>query len=191
MEKYDLSYYNLLIFTILSAIISIILIIVVYLQDYKKYIPFIATLIFGIFGIILYIIIKVYLNNLDYNNQILTFDKCPEYFNKKIIDGKEICTNDSIYYDENNNQFILKVYPVDNINKQFPLPSKLNLTYSQSDNKYEKFPLNEINNTASLNNNTKKCSTIYGTVTDPDLATFNQYALTPWTNFKSQCASVN
>lgn len=192
MEKYNLSYYNLLIFTIITAIVSTFLIIVVYLQDSSKYMPFIITLISGIVFIIVYCIVKIYFNDKEIAKQILTFAKCPEYFNKKTIDGKEICTNDSVYYDENNKQYILKVYPVSSrpTTETYPFPSKLETTFRSTDNKYEKFPLSEINQTPSFTTNSKKCAPIYGSISDPNLKSFNQYALTPWTNFKSQCESI-
>lgn len=192
MEKYNVSYYNLLIFTIISSIFCILLTLILYYQGIEKYMPFLVTLISGVVLIIFYYLIVIYLNDKERDEQLLSFYKCPEYYNKKNIGGKEICTNDSLYYDQNNKQYIMKIYPASAklTTETYPLPSKLDVNYRPTDNKYEKFPLDEINSTVVFNSNTKKCSPIKGTVNDKSILSYNNYSLTPWTNIKSQCSSV-
>ena len=56
------SYFNTLIFTIISGIFSLVLIATLFFDMFKKYIPFIVTVEIGLFLIIGYCIYKIYNN---------------------------------------------------------------------------------------------------------------------------------
>lgn len=192
----ELSYKNTLIFTIIAAIISILLLLVLLMKNGRQYLPFIVTLECGIFFIILMCITQIYINEqnvLKYMNskdKIVTFSKCPDYFTKRTIGDKEICSNEYIYFDDNKNKFILKIYPL-STTKTIAFPTNHITTYDSNapPKKYEKFPLNEIQTAADLSTVAEKCSV----VTSPPggkLSAYDDYSLIPWTTMRARCETV-
>ncbi len=192
------SYFNTLVFTIIAGIISIILLVLLFFKDFKKYLPFIVTLEVGIFAMITWCIIQIYINeyaldklrkNLDYQ---ITFANCPDYFTKRLVGDKEICSNEYIYIDENKQKKIMKVYPVDDpsrpVSGMRPLPSTAVSDYKGGEKKWEKFPLHEIENEPSFKTYSDKCAPLFQAQTDAKVQYLDGYNLVPWTNMRSQCS---
>lgn len=194
------SYFNTLIFTVIAGIVSIILLLLLLFKDFKKYLPFIVTLEVGIFAMIIWCIIQIYINeyaldklrkNLDYQ---LSFSTCPDYFTKRLIGDKEICSNEYIYVDENNKKQLMKIYPIDDksrpVSGMRPLPSTADSNYKGNEKKWEKFPLHELENEPSFKTYADKCSPLFQEPSDEKIKYLKGYELVPWTNMRSQCASV-
>lgn len=194
------SYFNTLIFTILAGIISIILLVLLFFKDFKKYLPFIITLEIGIFTMIAWCIIQIYLNekflaelkkNLNYQ---ISFNTCPDYFTKRIIGDQEICSNEYIYIDDKKQSKIMKVYPADDksgvVSGMRPLPSTLSMDYKGTEKKWEKFPLNELDNEPSFKTYAQKCAPLFQSPADSKLSYLKGYNLVPWTNARSQCSLI-
>ncbi len=192
------SYFNTLIFTILAGIVSVILLVLLFFKDFRKYLPFIVTLEIGIFTMIAWCIIQIYINekalaklrkNLDYQ---ISFSTCPDYFTKRIIGDKEICSNEYIYIDGNKQKKIMKVYPQDDktgsVAGMRPLPATLSTDYTGKEQKWEKFPLNELENEPSFKTYAQKCAPLFQDPSDSKLSYLKGYNLVPWTNMRSQCS---
>lgn len=194
------SYFNTLIFTILAGIISLILLVLLFFKNFKQYLPFIITLEIGIFSMIAWCIIQIYINekllnklrkNLDYQ---ISFNSCPDYFTKRLIGEQEICSNEYIYIDDKKQRRIMKVYPADDksgaVSGMRPLPATLSMDYKGNEKKWEKFPLNELENESSFKTYTQKCAPLFQAPSDSKLKHLKGYDLVPWTNARSQCSIV-
>jgi hypothetical protein len=198
-EKRKVSYFNTLIFTLAAGIVSILLLALLFFKGFKEYLPFIIALEVGIFSIIALCITQIMLNE-SYLNKLkqmagyqMTFDKCPDYFTKRDSGDKEICSSDYIYKDKGNKNWIMKIYPEDNplepMRGSRPLPVNLTLDYRGDEQKYEKFPLHEIEKETSFKTYADKCKPLTGDSQDPKLAYLKGYNLVPWTTMNSKCAS--
>lgn len=187
------SYYNLLLFTIISALISLALIGALYFKGLNNYLTFIITVEIGIFLIIcwcIYVVLRnEYLMNLRKNDfsYTVTYNKCPDYYTQ-IRDkaGNIICLNNYSFTTPTGDSYILKIYPT----TASPSP---NIDYTYQDGvqvpKYESFPLNEISTNLPLY--TSQCSVFTknpGSNVPINLIGYNDI---PWTNVKSQCSLLS
>ena len=188
LENQRISYFNTLIFTIISGVVSLLLLCSLFFQPFKKYIVAIVTIEIGIFIIISYCIYKIvkndnYLKDLMAKNKlVINFDECGDYFVRRTDDkGDFYCSNDYVITDETNTSYIMKIYPA-SIN----LPSTNNLNYSNPktafvNNRLETYKLQELNN-SNLPTNTDKCRPLYDQVNQ-----YDGYDKIPWTYARSRC----
>ena len=200
-ENMKVSYFNTLIFTIFAGIVSLVLLVLLYFKGFNQYLPFIIALEVGLFGLILLCITQIILNeiyldklkkNLGYK---VDFNICPDYYTKRNNGNKEICSSDYIYIDKNKKNWIMKIYPEDDPKNPTqgsrPLPSMVSFDYKETDAKYEKFPLNEIENEKTFKTYAEKCGVLAKDPQEPSLAYLKGYNLVPWTTMNSKCASTN
>lgn len=199
-EHRKVSYYNTLIFTIVAAIISVLLLLGLMFKGGRDYLPFIITLEVGIFSIIAYCIILIIQGERKSNKQKLyalsqlSFNICPDYFVKRTIGDREICSNEYVVKDDKNRRSIIKIFPEDDklnpIGGLRPLPETHSFNYKGDEAKYDKFYLSEIESEKLLTAASDKCSILYKTPTDPALSYLKGYNLTPWTTMRAKCASA-
>lgn len=198
-DSKKISYYNTLIFTIISAIVSVLLLLVLLLKSGRDYLPFIITLEIGIFSIITFCVIQIIMGerNSEKNKQNeiskISFNTCPDYYLKKYNGDKELCSNEYIVKKGGIN-YIMKIYPADDPSNPTggirPLPSAHTFNYQGNEVKYEKFHLSEIDNENRLKTMSDKCSVLYNEPSNPELSYMKGYNLTPWTTMRSKCAST-
>lgn len=193
------SYFNTLIFTIVSAIVSILLLLVLLVKDGDRFLPFVITLEIGIFSVIVVCIIQIVMNERLVNrlkakaDAQISFNSCPDYFTKRDNDNREMCANEYIYVDEKNKKYIMKIYPDDDKQNKSggsrPLPPSHTFDYTGSEPKYEKFYLTEIENEKLLKTPGEKCAPLFNPPSDPNLNYLKGYDVIQWTTMRSKCAS--
>lgn len=192
-----LSYFNTLIFTIISGLISLILLALLFFKIGDNYILAIILIEVGIFSVIGYCIYQIIHNEFLINqlknsdNVLISFDKCPDYFLSKIDNnGNTYCSNEYIYEDAAMNKFVIKLYPEGQTPPTQHNPTKLDKlsgTTMAPEGPIDKFYINDINNNNTLKTNEDKCAPIFKDSTDPNGV--HGYAQLPWTYLKSQCES--
>lgn len=182
------SYFNTLIFTIISGIFSLVLMAALFFEIFKGYLPLIVTVEVGLFIIIGYCIYKIYENESIYEikksakNFIIDFQQCPEYYVKRIIDGNTICSNEYVTEDKFQKKQIIKIYPEDIAGQTtYSFPSNHSNTYVDSNNPQEKFRIDTISNNNTLSTK-DKCNVLYG-----NNQSLIKYSRLPWTGLKSRC----
>lgn len=200
MDGKKVSYFNTLVFTIVSAIISVLLLLVLLMKDGNKMLPFIITLEIGIFCIIALCIVQIVMNERLNNrlkankNMQMDFSTCPDYFTKRTFDNRELCANEYITVDERGQKYIMKMYPEDDTTQGTsgarPLPPSHTFDYKTDDPKYEKFFLTEIDSEKLLTTPGQKCAPLFAKPSDPNLQYLKGYDLVQWTTMRSKCASA-
>lgn len=186
------SYRNLLAFTIISGIFSLLLVLVLYVSRTKNttlpHLVMLVTLEIGVFVIILTTIIRIYIAEKKTDNvpQAIVYSTCPEFYTKTQLNGKDVCSNETIVTDPVTQELsIMKVYPVDTGNRIYNLPTTHSTTISNSTPVYDKFYMNQIS--TDLKSVNEQCDVITKQVTDPKLNRLKNYDAIPWTNVRSQC----
>lgn len=185
------SYFNLLIFTILCGIFSLVLImILLVINKIRDFIPFLITLEIGIFLIIIWCVIVIIsntnlINSAIQNNKVnIAFDSCPDFYSRMNDGTQDVCYNQTMYFDNNNKQYIMKIYP-----ENETLPSINNpMSDTNANNKNERFPLFQIANSSALSTYNDKCGVLLYEPTDVGLANFKGYSTVPWTTIKARCS---
>lgn len=195
-----MSYYNTLIFTIIAGIVSVCLLLLLLFKDFKKYLPFIVTLEVGIFAIIATCIITIFVNESVLNKlkkqmgYQISFTSCPDYYTKRTIGDKEICSNDYVYFNDKKQPFIMKIYPIDDKSNPTkgarPLPTTHVYEYKGDEPKWEKFPLNELDSEQSFKDYSQKCAPLFSDPSEPNLQYLKGYSVIPWTTMRSKCAAA-
>ncbi len=191
------SYKNVMIFTIISGIFSVLLVTVLLFTG--KYIPLIITLEIGIFLIIIITIIRIYLltrQSDTFTLKNVNFDQCPDYYSvKRGVNNREICSNEYITTDANGRQVITKFFPFTQPN-EVTVPETHETGYDtiDDDKKYKQFYLSEI--PTALKSVNDQCKIIKGEpvtasnfqgVSSANQLNFKEYSLLPWTYMKSKC----
>lgn len=197
MSAYKKSYYNTLIFTIVTGIFSVALLFVLMLKDGKSYLPFIITLEVGIVSIIALCITMILVNESRQAKKQqaasanVVFSSCPDYFVKRYDGNKELCSNEYLMKDETGKQYLIKIYPADSgttVDSKYTLPPTHSTRYN-NDPKYEKFYLNEIDSAPEFKSPSDKCALLFNSPADPKLVKYRGYNLPPWTTMRAKCDS--
>lgn len=195
-ESSKISYFNTLIFTIVSGIVSLILLLTLVMSPKVKEhaFYFVVAVEIGIFAIIVYCIYQIMFNEsklryADITSKI-SFYECPDYFVKTYQGADTLCVNNYQVTDDNDNKFLLRIYPEDQ-----PLPTELPI---QTTSKSEKFNLYHIEQTQDFKNAKDECAFI---LNEPqvNLATsaakqellnqFVGYSKLPWMHARSRCGT--
>lgn len=194
-----ISYFNTLIFTIVSAVVSVVILVLFYFKGLKPFWPFIIALEVGIFFIIGLCITTIILSELalekkkndrSYN---IPFTSCPDYFTMTNKDNKTYCFNEYIYIDDYKRKFLMKVYPDDDPsdpNGVRPLPSIASSDIVANDPKHEKFNLAEIESEPTFKSAFDRCGPVINDPSDVKLAYLKGYKLLPWTSMRAKCESL-
>jgi len=185
------SYFRLMIFTIMSAIVSIILLVLLLLGFLQEYIYFVLGVECGIVIIIIYCIYKITRASSKWNLSIPTiyFNSCPDFYTQKTdSNGVAYCANEHIVKDTYNNQSILKTYPLYTTSTS-GMPVTLPQTNDDSPPmtatpRYDRFYLNELEYAKDLPETSDKCQPLFGYSSN-----YAGYDVIPWSRYRSECQS--
>lgn len=190
------SYFNTLIFTVITGIISLGIMCLLFFDIGKRFLYFIIAFEIGIFAIIgfcLYVIIST--ERAKKNNKIkyvVRFDECPDYYTKKIKDGKEFCINKYAVKDTKGNVFIAVITPAEIGNETVDVPKVISSQETTTDPLYTNFELRALESDANIPNLEDKCKLMYNLPPNEDkYMPHVHYSFIPWTYAKSRCESVS
>lgn len=196
MNNNKISYFNTLIFTIVSSIVSVILLLLLFLKGFRPYLPFFITIEIGIFTIIGLCIAMIVINEKRKNEdkakalQNFTFNSCPDYYLQKNVGQDEICSNEYIIQDSNKKKYIMKIYPNSSDFPSSILPTVHSYEYLGTEPKHEKFKLNELMGEKTLTTPAQKCGPLFTEPTDTNLQYLKGYTAVPWITAWAKCDSL-
>lgn len=186
------SYINTLIFTIISAIGSIIFMALLYLGILSKYMYFVIALEVGLFLIITYTIYKIMQSKYIYETSepVVKFDHCPDFWTvRNDKNGRPYCSNQWVLRDTYGNKKIIKIYPYSNIPNTniYTLPTQLdqNPPSDGSPTKFDKFYLDTLQSNDLSSSD--KCNFILNEPADKT-SPYIGYTPLPWTTIRSKCS---
>lgn len=190
-ENSRVSYFNTLIFTIISGIISLLLLLALFFEVGKKNAYLIIMVEIGIFTIIALCIYKIIINEKRlskdkkqiYNK--LSFQSCPDYFEKSIENDVTYCKNNFVITNADNTQKKILIYP---LAATLPKPS-YPLNNSSSNPITFKFPLYNVEKSDKFKSANDECAII---MKEPPpnvvaLQEFKDYSKLPWSYARSRC----
>ena len=195
MSDSKVSYFNTMIFTIITGIFSLLLLLVLLFSGGRKLLPLIITIEVGAFLIIAVCITQIIVNEKrkDKNQgdlaSYIKFVNCPDYYMKRFMNEKEICSNEHSYVDPITRQvYIMKLIQVDNNNN---LPIKHEPLYNDEiASSHDKFHLTELDNDKFFKNATEKCEILFSEPAKSELKSFSHYRFLPWTTMQSKCRAI-
>lgn len=183
------SYFNTLIYTIVSGIISLVLLMLLFFDFGKKYIYFIITVEVGIFTVIAICLYQIIYNEYVLNNmrsklpERVSFLECPDYFVKQDIDNIIMCKN---YYSvrKNNQEYMMKIYPID---ESLPSSFKLDERGSGIRDAFNLYQLEQ--NNKLLKSAREQCGVVYEEPKASELEELRGYSKLPWTHAVGRCGA--
>jgi hypothetical protein len=181
-----IAYFNTLVFTIVSGIVSLGILIFMFFKPAAKLFPFLITVEVGIFLIIIVTITQIILAERErnkYKNQknfTINFTSCPDYYIERNIGDKKICSNEYIVEDKNKVNYIMKILPAEG---SYSFPDTHNPSYS-TDSAQDKFNNLVIANSSVLKDNAEKCAALFGRNDS-----FTAYSHIPWSGVQARCNS--
>lgn len=192
-----ISYFNTLIFTIVTGVISLLLLGLLFLDIGKPFLPFIVALEVGIFLIIGYCIYSIWALDKEMKDAtankrfVVKFDTCPDYYVKRNINGSTYCSNDYTGLNENGDKNVIKILPTEIKGSAVSMPEKLVLSSNvlPSDSLVDKFDLYALDKDNNLKDTQAKCNLIHSTPANTD-PKHSIYPSLPWTYAKSRCESI-
>lgn len=187
-ESSKISYFNTLIFTIISGVISLVLLMLLFFEFGKEWMYLIITVevgIFSVIGICLYQIIK---NELLINGlkkglpQRISFSECPDYFLRGENNGVTVCNNNYPVVDNRGRKFTLRIYPLDT-----DLPTSLPIPLLDVNEQIKLYEIEQSNRV--LKDAKEECAVVMNEppVGNTDLRPFRGYSKLPWTHARSRC----
>lgn len=189
-----ISYFNTLVFTIISGIVSLVLLVLLFMGVFKPELStFVITVEVGIFLIIAICIWQIVANEKtldkyrEAKNFSIDFTQCPDYFvEKQNPDGTKVCSNEFVVDDKYKNRYIMKIYPADNPGKNevYSLPAMHTSAFSPSSLVRDKFLNTSFNSAPSLKTLRDKCAAAMGQ--DP---AYKEYSVIPWVGVRARCES--
>lgn len=188
------SYYNTLIFTIISSIVAVSMMALLFFSPFVPYLPFIAASESGLIGVIVFSLFKIIgvENAMDTdkasNNLTIDFDTCPDYFVKikdVVNTGNTYCSNEHVVRDAALNvNYIMKLYPVDPAGSAFVLPQQHDASATvRPSAAYDKFYLGALDADAAMKTTSQKCDPIMNATT----GAYKYYDVLPWSYMTSRC----
>lgn len=196
-KEKKVSYFNTLIFTIITGVLSLGILGLLLYDIGKDFVFFIVTLEAGIFIIIGYCIYRIISHEKakekasQEDRYVVNFDTCPDYYVKRMVGDKEYCFNDYTVKDETGKTYIMKVYPMEVNGTPIQIPPTIRPSNNVGGNEYlfEKFDLHALESDPTLKTYKDKCNLVYQTPADR----MNQYShipSLPWTFAQSRCESL-
>jgi hypothetical protein len=198
MSEQNVSYFNTLIFTIVTGVISLCILGVLFFEFGQKMIYFIIAFEVGVFILIGYCIYKIVSGNnklaVRKNNYSLKFNECPDYYTKQMINGETYCVIDYISKDRNGLYFMSRLTPTTNAQGEAMEPPKtviVNTSSTTSPTGIEKIPLYKLERDEAISSSRDKCKLLYSVPKDTaaKYVPYNGYSLMPWTYMHSRCES--
>lgn len=200
-DNSKVSYFNTLIFTIVSGIISLLLLMLLFFDMGRQNAYLIVTVEIGIFTVIAFCVYQIIKNESLLNSlkktvsAKISFSECPEYFNKSTSGDDVICWNNYNSTMPGGRTYLVKIYDA-----ATPLPPVLpeqGLEYNTSMLKRDAFKLYEIEQTPAFKDAKQECEYIMSepvvsaarTPADAEFMNkFVGYSKTPWVHARARCA---
>jgi hypothetical protein len=195
MSDSKISFFNTLIFTIITGTFSLLLLLILLLKNGRQFLPFIITAEVGIFIIIAMCITQIIINEKRKEKtsgnwgDYIKFTQCPDYYIKRFTSEKEICSNEHMYIDPTSREvYTMKIYlsePIPDIPKEHvPKYDEKNI------NVLDKFPLSDLDTNSNIKSAEEKCELLFGPPTSDKLKSFEKYQYLPWLSMRSKCRAI-
>lgn len=202
MADKKIAYFNTLIFTVITGIVSLIVLSFLFFDFGKAFIYLIVIFEMGVFIIIgtcIYFIIKAEGDKKNKTDYLVNIDQCPDYYTKttNVLDGKDYCLNYHQGSDALGTRVLTRIFPMKNANGDDLMVSRsirlseISPVASQSD--YNNFPLYSLQTDEKLNDTAKRCDAIFRKPS-ASLGTngaYDSHSLMPWTYARSRCAGLS
>lgn len=191
-----ISYFNTLMFTIFTGIVSLGVLSFLFFDFGKKFIYFIIAFEVGVFMLIAYCLYKIISGDKKINAKdkyVVRFDECPDYYSKKIIEGKEYCFNEYVVKDNAGNVKVIKITPAEIGGVKQDPDSAITLTDIVEPNAklYAKFELHKLENDDNIPTYEEKCKYLFKQPpVDEKYNSYRQFTYIPYTYAKSRCESL-
>lgn len=201
-ENKRISYVRTLVFTIVSALLSILLFGLVFVKGAKDWLLFIIITEIGIFSIIIYCIIAIInrekkLQQMrDPKNYVIKFDNCPDYYVKRYdtVSKGYFCSNEYVVTDPRNptKTLIMKVFAEgDNSspaahNKDFKVRFGTGPATDPQPN--DKFMIDDL--LTKVNTMVDRCSIVNPEIPEKSTDKLVGFKTIPWTNVQRRCQTL-
>lgn len=194
------AYFNTLIFTIVTGIISLIVMSLLLFQIGKTFMVFIITFEIGVFviiGICIYNIVKAEKEKSKKHDYMINIDQCPDYYSKikNTTNNRDYCVNWFRGKDMYGEETIQRLYPMKTktnadiaVLDSFPATDIENQP-STTLNDYRSFDLLKLQEDKNFDQSAK-CSFLFKKATGTNSADYEDYYLVPWTYARSRCQSL-
>lgn len=190
------SYFNTLIFTVITAIVSLGVLSLLFTESGKKMIYFIIAFEVGVFLIILYCIYKIISGETKSSSKsstyVVNFDQCPDYYTKYThTNGDSLCLNNYIVKDDKGNIYVIRLdgnLETDTMDQTITLNPPGNTPL----NTIAEFELTKLQKDTLIKNYEDKCALVMAKPPSSDTK-YNSYAFynkLPWTYLKSRCEGL-
>ena len=195
MSDSKIAYFNTLIFTIITGVFSLLLLLILLFKDGRKFLPLIITIEIGVFLIISVCIIKILVNEKNKEKSsgnlgdYIKFTQCPDYYTKRFVKDKEICSNEHMYIGKDSKDTYTMKLLLGTTNNLLPSTHQPEYSETQSD-KIDKFPLSEIDTSQKLKTVEDKCNLLFAKPTEPNMKEFENYHELPWMSMRSKCRAI-
>jgi len=192
-----IEYFNTLIFTVITGIVSLIVLCMLFFDFGKKFVYLIIMFELGVFviiGLCIYEIMKAETKKTNVDGYQIRFNQCPDYYSSVSLNGTDYCMNWFQGKDAFGKDVIIRVYPLQDsfgneitVNKEFPASE---LTPAQTST-YTNFALYDLEKEERLPTQNKKCDVIFKPSRDTNLAKYAGHSVVPWTYARSRCQSLS
>lgn len=193
-----ISYFNTLIFTIVTGIISLCIVGLLFFEVGQKMIYFIIAFEIGVFILITYCIYRIASADKKLSKSkdgyVLKFNECPDYFSRYINpneNGRVECINNYIVKDRNGQVYLSTITPAKYENENVTVPGTVPEIPSTTAPPYTRVVLNALEKDENFPKNDDKCGLIFKTpvAKEPKTTPYRAYASVPWTYMRSRCES--
>lgn len=201
-ENRRISYVRTLVFTIVSALLSIALFAMIFVKGARDWLLFIIVAEIGIFSIIFYCIYAIINREKklqamrDPNNYVIKFDNCPDYYVKRYDTATKgyFCSNEYVISDTRNptKNLIMKVY-AENDNSS---PPNHNADFKVKNDSgpvtdpqpMDKFMIDDF--LTKLTTTNERCQVVNPNVVEQSTDALKGYKNIPWTSVQKRCETL-
>jgi hypothetical protein len=190
-----ISYFNTLIFTIITGIVSLAILGLLFFEFGRTFIYFIIAFEIGVFILIAYCIYKIVSgsrkSDKNKDSYVLRFNECPDYFTRREAkDGTVSCVNKYIVKDRNGQIYLSAITPTQFNGEEVTIPASAQPDTSTPAS-YEKVILRQLEKDDKFSKYQDKCNLIWNApkATDAHAAPYSGYSAIPWTYMRSRCES--
>jgi hypothetical protein len=201
-ENRRISYVRTLVFTIVSALLSIALFSLIFVKGSRDWLLFIIITEIGIFSIIIYCIIAIINREKkiqemrDPKNYVIKFDNCPDYYVKRYDTSSKgyFCSNEYVVVDPRNTtkKLIMKLFP-ENDNSSPPYHSSdfkvKNGTGPLTDPQpSDKFMIEDM--LSKITTNDERCQVVNPNLVEKSTDKLKGFKSLPWTSVQKRCDTL-
>lgn len=191
-----ISYFNTLIFTIVTGIISLCILGLLFFEIGQKMIYFIIAFEIGVFALIGYCLYRIISgeNKLKKNKEsyVLRFNECPDYYTRHFNAEKNQveCINNYIVKDRNGQVYLSSLLPTKIGGEDVTIPPSVKAIPTTAAG-HERIILNQLEKDENFPKYEDKCGLIFQTPASKDVKynPYRSYSTIPWTYMRGRCES--